>query len=210
MISKDHSEENNNCEKSKSPCWAEKMENASQPVIIVNLNADVAWANRRACDFFGISLQDTSNVSFTTFLGTQSRCDFIQYCIAEGIYVFEQKIVIGDKIYCAEMVSFQLTHKDRIHVAVIMSKIKAKETHDIEASREYTQTLSKLAHDCNNMLGAVAGYADMIKLSNLNKDGLALDKVLEKRIKMILQASIRAADKIEMISRVIKSIPDQV
>ncbi|MFP4417357.1 MAG: hypothetical protein ACOC4C_02330 [Fibrobacterota bacterium] len=58
--------------------------------------------------------------------------------------------------------------------------------------------LSRLAHDCNNMLGAISGYAELIDLSNKNR-GYTRDPKLEQRISAILQASIRAANNIDKI-----------
>ncbi len=61
--------------------------------------------------------------------------------------------------------------------------------------------LSKgIAHDLNNALGAIMGYGDIIKDTNLESNGEPIDVILSKRIDNILSATHRAAAIINQLS----------
>jgi len=68
-----------------------------------------------------------------------------------------------------------------------------------EKLRAIGELAGGIAHDFNNMLGAVAGYADLIAEENKDSDGGQKDPVLGKRIDTILRASNRAADLIKKL-----------
>ena len=66
------------------------------------------------------------------------------------------------------------------------------------------QLAGGIAHDFRNILGAIAGYADVIKFANIDDDGQVRDRVLEKRIEAVRLSSGRAhtlVDRLLVFSR---------
>ena len=63
-----------------------------------------------------------------------------------------------------------------------------------EKMRAIGQLAGGIAHDFNNVLGAIAGYADLIHESNQDAEGGSIDPVLAKRVGVIRKASGRAAN----------------
>lgn len=68
-----------------------------------------------------------------------------------------------------------------------------------EKLRAIGELAGGVAHDFNNMLGAITGYADLIAEENRDKHGKNKDAVLGKRIATITKASYRAADLIKKL-----------
>lgn len=68
-----------------------------------------------------------------------------------------------------------------------------------EKLRAIGELAGGVAHDFNNMLGAITGYADLIAEENMDEHGRDKDAVLGKRITTITRASYRAADLIKKL-----------
>ncbi|MBD3319969.1 MAG: response regulator [Chitinivibrionales bacterium] len=57
-----------------------------------------------------------------------------------------------------------------------------------------------VAHDFNNMLGAILGFADMVKESNINENsGTPVDDVLDGRMETIIRATNRAGTLVKQL-----------
>ncbi len=56
-----------------------------------------------------------------------------------------------------------------------------------------------MAHDFNNALGSIMGYADLARETNLDENGVPVDRVLGKRLEMIMNAAGRTAGRIKQL-----------
>lgn len=61
------------------------------------------------------------------------------------------------------------------------------------------QLAGGVAHDFNNMLGVILGYADMISMTNADDDERPVDPVLEERVGTVVSAAKRASGLVDQL-----------
>ncbi|MFW5775254.1 MAG: hypothetical protein ACOCW2_03095 [Chitinivibrionales bacterium] len=177
-----------------------------QPAFVCDKDDRVLETNTEGCSFAGIRGHELGTFSLSHLFIFKKQAVWSQKCLDKGIHIQQETIKTRDgQWWETEIIANVLNRGEDKRVLIILSNLRQRMGEEDRGElEECFSRLSELAHDCNNMLGAVAGYADMIKLSNRHDTGIPRDVQLEKRISIILQASMRAADQVDNIRKTIK------
>jgi signal transduction histidine kinase len=78
-------------------------------------------------------------------------------------------------------------------------KCSGMETDGISSTEKILRRSGAVAHDLNNMLSAILGYAEMIRLSNENGRGEGYDPELDRKAGKIIEAANQASKLVERL-----------
>ncbi|MBD3420477.1 MAG: response regulator [Chitinivibrionales bacterium] len=172
------------------------MESLADPMYIAAESYDIEYCNTAMKRLIGDT--GVEGKCFRIIFGNEDVCSWcpMQKIQHQAAVRFNIESDFHHRIF--DVTASALVHPDQsISQTAILHDITRKV--NLEAQLMQTQKLEAIgrlaagvAHGFNNMLGAIMGYADMIREDNC-ENGVPIDHRLNKRIDMVLSATSRAA-----------------
>lgn len=125
-------------------------------------------------------------------------CRMQEVCKGEGTQK-QFEIHQADRGLWYDVSASPMKHADGVtsYVAIIRDVTEERQLRDRLRQAEKMEAVGQLAggiaHDFNNMLGAILGYADIVREGNLQSGGEPRDQILHKRMETIMSAATKAS-----------------
>lgn len=156
-------------------------------------------ARKRAPD------SDLSGKCYRAVFGRDQRCPWCRMpeVLAGAKKHFQIHDDINDTTYSVSAAPMKHADEGISYVAIIRDITQEQILRDRLRQAEKMEAVGQLAggvaHDFNNMLGAILGYADIVRESNLAEDRKPVDGQLNKRMETIISAAGKASSLVSQL-----------
>ncbi len=179
------------------------MNAMADPLYVCNQHYRVVYANRAMREMTESEPEET--VCYRSIFGRDAPCPWCRMNTTDaGKNVsFEIQSEYHERHF--HVSTTMLTHDDgssswmNILRDITNEKHLQQQLHHAHKLEAIGQLAGGVAHDFNNVLGALVGYAEMIRNNNLGPDTTPIDAKLHRRINMILDASMRSSQLVKKL-----------
>ncbi len=179
------------------------LESMPDAVYVVGPDSNIEYMNSAAEKLFGANHSQAP--CYSHFYGQTRRCSWCPMSrTLDGqtgsipVY-YHQK----NKFLSVSTSPISLTDGSWNQLCIVRDMTYAYELKDQldkgEMLRRIGQFAGGMAHDFNNALGSIMGYADLARETNLDDTGSPIDPILGKRLEMILNAAGRTAGRVKQL-----------
>jgi PAS domain S-box-containing protein len=183
------------------------------PAIIAEVNRDmcITYANRAGKELSGYGRDDmAAGLSLTRLVHADDlpsmRADIAALLTGAPSPLREYRVVTKDGTVKTVLARAMARLTDGVVDGMRLYMVDITEQKNLEERYRQAQKMESIgmlaggvAHDFNNILTAILGYARLIEMANRGPDKTVLDPGLDSSIKPVISASLRASDLIKKL-----------